>query len=409
MTPVSVIVVSRGRPRLLQRCLTGLAQLDYPAFEVIVVADAAGIAAVERGPWAETVKHIPFAEANISKARNAGLAQAAGEIAAFIDDDAVPEPTWLRYLTEPFAEGEQIASVGGYVRGRNGLTFQSKANLVDRFGWTSPTTPETAHNLPPGHAVKTEGTNCAFRTSIIKRLGGFDPAIRFFHDETDLDMRLREAGYEARFAPLAQVHHGAAASDRRTSDKAPRDLTEVGASTAIFWRKHARDDVGVKEAHVALLQAQRVQLLRHMVAGRIEPRDVARLLDTLKEGLKKGQSCAFHPMLPIETSPDFLPFQSFYPPGKTTLLSGRFWNRKKLHAQARNALRNGHRVTLFRFSPTALPHHVHFHEEGWWEHVGGLFGRSDRSQRYFRLSRFQARVSREWKDFENLRETAGLP
>ena len=35
----SVIVVSRHRAAALTRCLTGLAQLDHPDFEVIVVAD----------------------------------------------------------------------------------------------------------------------------------------------------------------------------------------------------------------------------------------------------------------------------------------------------------------------------------------------------------------------------------
>ncbi|MEO0704037.1 MAG: glycosyltransferase family A protein, partial [Pseudomonadota bacterium] len=99
--PVSVVVVSRDRPDALRRCLEGVAQLQYPTFEVVVVADAAGVAAAQQMPLADNLKIVPFERANISQARNLGISQAAGEIVAFIDDDAVPEPSWLSYLTDP--------------------------------------------------------------------------------------------------------------------------------------------------------------------------------------------------------------------------------------------------------------------------------------------------------------------
>ena len=95
---VSVIVVSRGRPKALLRCLTGLGQVLYPAFEIIVVADPAGMTALQPD-WAGRIKAVGFDQPNISAARNLGVAQAAGDIVAFIDDDAVPEPGWLIHLT----------------------------------------------------------------------------------------------------------------------------------------------------------------------------------------------------------------------------------------------------------------------------------------------------------------------
>ena len=86
--PVSVIVVSRGRPESLTLCLTGLSRQFHDTYEVIVVADPAGMAAVARLPFADEIKTVPFDEANIAAARNRGLAVAAGEVVAFIDDDA---------------------------------------------------------------------------------------------------------------------------------------------------------------------------------------------------------------------------------------------------------------------------------------------------------------------------------
>lgn len=89
----SVIVVSRHRPAALRRCVISLQQQDHPDFEVIIVADPQGIAIVNE--MGLTIKLVGFDEPNISAARNAGLRVATGDVIAFIDDDAVAEPTWL--------------------------------------------------------------------------------------------------------------------------------------------------------------------------------------------------------------------------------------------------------------------------------------------------------------------------
>jgi hypothetical protein len=36
-------------------------------------------------------------------------------------------------------------------------------------------------------------------------------------------------------------------------------------------------------------------------------------------------------------------------------------------------------------SPTSFFHHVQFHKDGYWEQSGGLFGKSDRNQKVFKL------------------------
>lgn len=107
----SVIIVSRGRPDALRRCLLGVAQLQYRAFEVVVVACPLGIAVTEQAGFLSEIKCVEFDEANISAARNLGLQHAAGDIVAFIDDDAVPEPLWLHHLVAPAARAD-VAAMG---------------------------------------------------------------------------------------------------------------------------------------------------------------------------------------------------------------------------------------------------------------------------------------------------------
>ncbi len=88
---VSVVVPTRDRPELLQRCLTALEKQTIPV-EIVVVEDKEG-----RGPaWA----------------RNEGVRRARGEIVCFTDDDCAPFPNWAKSLSTPILEGQAQATAG---------------------------------------------------------------------------------------------------------------------------------------------------------------------------------------------------------------------------------------------------------------------------------------------------------
>ena len=48
----------------------------------------------------------------LSNARNLGMEAATGEIIAYIDDDAYPDPDWLKFLAASFM-GSDHAGIGG--------------------------------------------------------------------------------------------------------------------------------------------------------------------------------------------------------------------------------------------------------------------------------------------------------
>lgn len=397
----SLVIVSRHRPEALARCLAAVAQLDHAAFELIVVADPAALAAVTL-----PAKTLAFDLPNISAARNAGLALAAGDIVAFLDDDAVPEPSWLRHLTAPFANPKVVAA-GGFVRGRNGISFQWKASQTNSLGEATPLAVDevspSLHPVGSGQAVRTEGTNCAFRIDALAAIGGFDPAFRFYLDETDVNMRLARSGYLTAIVPLAQVVHGFAASAQRHANRAPKTLFDIGASSAVFWRKHA-DPAAEPAARARLIAAQRTRLLRHMVTGTLEPRDVPRLLATLEAGLIEGAARPLGHLSPLHLKPPpFLPFPASRRPGM--VLAGRPWQARRLREKARRAVADGAVVTLFVFSPGLRRHQHRFDAAGYWEQRGGLWGRARRDTPA-RFGGFAARLAAERLRIAPLRPVA---
>lgn len=395
-TSVSVVIVSRDRPAALARCLSGVAQLTYPTYEVIVVADVDGIDAAKATDFADHLKLVPFDEANISKARNVGIAAATGEIVAFIDDDAVPEPTWLNHLISPFAEAE-VAAAGGFVRGRNGISFQWRARSLDRTGESVSievdSVKPTILTPTPDHAIKTEGTNMAVRRDVLAEMGGFDPAFHFYLDETDLNMRLAARGLVTAIVPLAEVHHGFHASSRRGHNRVPRDLRDLGASLAVFLGKHC-PEFRHSKVWADRRREQKRRLLRHMIAGDLEPRDVRRLMKGLSEGFDAGRKRVAGSQKPIPRAAEG--FRAF--PGKagkqSMLVAGGLWSRRMVLREARAARDHGAIVTAFIFSRTGLFHRVRF-IDGIWVQRGGLFGKSERTDPWFRLTIFSRRIRRE--------------
>ena len=408
MRTPSVIVVSNGRPDALRRCLTAIGQLFYPAFEIVVVADRSGIAALKDFDGLDAIKLVSFDEPNISAARNLGIEHAAGEIVAFIDDDAVPEPTWLDELAGAF-DDPAVSAAGGYVRGRNGVSWQWRAGTVDEGGQThllrldhdTPTVLHPAH----GRAIKTEGTNMAFRRDVLASLGGFDPAFRFYLDESDLNMRLAAKGHATAIVPRAEVHHGFAASARRRQDRVPLDLFEIGASQAAFLLRHCPDSER-PTFRAGFVEEQRKRLLRHMVAGRLAPGDVRRLLDRLHQGFDEGLLRKPQSLTPLARAADgFSPFPNAAPNG-IRLHSGRWSNRRKLRRKAAQDVADGHMTSVMIFSPTTLYGRVTFTKDGYWEHWGGQFGRMERDEPIFKPLTLKQKIRRETQRIARAR---GLP
>lgn len=195
---VSVVVCTHNGAGTLRECLEGLMGLAYPAYEVIVVDDGssdgtAGI--IEEFP----VRVIRTANGGLSRARNLGLAAASGEIIAYIDDDAYPDPHWLHYIVAALEDSDH-AGVGGPNIPPPGSGFV--AECVAR----APGGP--AHVLLSDvEAEHLPGCNMAFRVDRLRAVGGFDPVFRVAGDDVDVCWKIREWGWTLGFSPGALVWH----------------------------------------------------------------------------------------------------------------------------------------------------------------------------------------------------------
>ncbi|HZN37839.1 MAG TPA: glycosyltransferase [Planctomycetota bacterium] len=221
---MSVVICTYNGARTLRECLEGATQLDYPDFEVIVVIDGSTDNSLK------IANEFPFRVVHcaqnrgLSHVRNVGMHAATGEIVAYLDDDAYPDPLWLRRLAIAF-ERSGHAGIGGpnLPPPGDGLLAECVAN--------SPGNPlhvlltdELAEHIP--------GCNMAFRRSCLLAINGFDVTYRRAGDDVDLCWRIQDRGWTIGFDPAAFVWH-----HRRGSIKA-------------FWRQQC--GYGEAEAMLAL-------------------------------------------------------------------------------------------------------------------------------------------------------------
>jgi GT2 family glycosyltransferase len=202
---VSVVVCTRDGAATLDDCLAGVAALRYPAVETIVVDDGStdASAAIAREHGARV---ISTPNRGLSAARNTGLYAARGEIVAYLDDDARPDPDWLTYVTATFTRTRH-AAIGGpnLPPPGDGDTAACVANAPGGPAHVLLSDTDAEH-LP--------GCNLAVRRDALLSIGGFDPRFRAAGDDVDVCWRLTEAGHTLGFHPAAVVWHRRRASVR---------------------------------------------------------------------------------------------------------------------------------------------------------------------------------------------------
>jgi glycosyltransferase involved in cell wall biosynthesis len=195
---ISVVVCTHNGAPQLRDGLDALRALDYPDYEVIVVNDGStdGTAALVAGyPF----RLITTDNHGLGNARNTGLREATGDVVAYIDDDAWPDPHWLQYLAATFIEGDW-AAVGG-----PNLAPPSDGAVADCVANT-PGGPVHVL-LSDREAEHIPGCNMAFRRSTLCEIGGFDPRFRVAGDDVDICWRLRARALKIGFNPAAVVWH----------------------------------------------------------------------------------------------------------------------------------------------------------------------------------------------------------
>jgi GT2 family glycosyltransferase len=278
---VTVVVATRDRPQSLARCLQALAALTYARFEVMVVDNAPStretLAVVQqRSAQDARVRYVRELRPGVSCARNRGLGEARGELVAFTDDDVVVDPGWLDGVVQGFDRSPSVACVTGLVPSAR-LDTAEQRYFDRRVSWALGCTPRRydRHGDPEASPLYPytagqfgTGANFAFRTAVLRNLGGFDEALgpgtpAAAGEDLDLFVRTILAGHEIAYEPAAIAWH----HHRDELGQLRHQLFNYGVGLAAFAIKYLSDRRTARDILIRLPGG-----LRHLhsIAKRVE-------------------------------------------------------------------------------------------------------------------------------------------
>jgi glycosyltransferase involved in cell wall biosynthesis len=292
---VSVIVNTLNRGGMLRKILECFQWLKYEGkFEVIVV-NGPSTDNTEKiiEEWGNRIRAAKCGAANLSASRNIGIELAKGEIVAFIDDDAYPEPEWLAQMVEPFSD-ESVGAVGGIVFDHTGFSYQYEYRTATRLlncNWAAMNNGEHLCFPCSYEFPYPPGGNAAYRRSALLEVGGFDEEIEYYGDETDVTVRLIDAGYLVRNIVGGYIHHKSAASNIRNNERIVRNWYPIIKNKIYFSIKHGRPYRAFDEIlqdNLKFSAMWRDDVTHHITAGRLTENDLVLFEDQNRQAWEVG-------------------------------------------------------------------------------------------------------------------------
>jgi glucosyl-dolichyl phosphate glucuronosyltransferase len=256
---VSVIVPTRNREHWLDACLESLAAQDYAGwFEVIVVDNGSTDATPEiLERWRRKdhrYRATRESRMGLSRAKNAGIRMARGDLLLFTDDDVIVDPGWIdayvRFLASTTEVGPMVAG---------GKIVPTPDDLAEWPGWVNELALDDLGRLdyrreqPLLEAWEyVWGANMAVPARMIERVGLWDESLgrcgdtRGTFEDTELQDRVRAAGGSVWFVPGAVVHHRIA---RRGVTPCRVLMTTFTRGRNEYWQGKARSSTDHRRSY----------------------------------------------------------------------------------------------------------------------------------------------------------------
>jgi glycosyltransferase involved in cell wall biosynthesis len=216
----SVVICTYNRPTEVGLVLDDLAAqagLAGRRCEVLVIdnnsTDATrAVVEARQGTGALPVRYVFEPKQGKSHALNRGVAEAAGHIIAFTDDDVRIPPTWLAEILAPFDDPACMGVAGAVMPQWS----------TPRPRWVSDTEPyrmmgaivQYSQGADAGPALASPiGANCAWRREVFERHGGYRTDLgpggssAPLGEDTEFGLRVMSRGERVWYSPAALLHH----------------------------------------------------------------------------------------------------------------------------------------------------------------------------------------------------------
>jgi len=208
---VIVSTYTKNNYELVMDCIESIKQQTLRPYEILLVLDDDQNLINFYSDRISNVKIVNSGGFGLSRARNAGVKNANGNILVFIDDDAVAEKNWLEHHVKNYARS-CVVGVGGIAK----AYWEEKRPswFPEELDWIVGST-YRGHVKEKSYIRNPIGCNMSFRKSVFNKVGYFNDYLGRFGknllsaEETEFSLRIFNKLPNAKiiFDPNIIVYH----------------------------------------------------------------------------------------------------------------------------------------------------------------------------------------------------------
>jgi GT2 family glycosyltransferase len=214
----SLIVLNFNGEGVIEACIESLSSASGPHDEIIVVDNASTDGSADRLKGRGDIQFLPLVRNTFIFGLNHGLAAAAGQYVAFLNNDIVVDADFVERCVERFADGEDVFAVCPRILEMTGAEQGSRTAGEWRRGMIFFRT--LPHVEQPTDCFFAVGGQSFFRKDMILEIGSIDPLFwPMYHEDVELSYRAWKRGWRVRYAPAAVAHHVGGHSTNRAFTK----------------------------------------------------------------------------------------------------------------------------------------------------------------------------------------------
>lgn len=257
---VSVIIVNYNTQKQLDDCLFSIKQKTHGiCYEVIVVDNASGddsVAMVGRKyPWVKLIE----SETNLGfgKANNLGFKYATGRNIFLLNSDTILIENSVKTLCEALDRDNSIGAVGAILIGkdrRQKHSFGKFPTLKSKF-LGNDFVIKGADFKECRDVDYITGADLMLPRSLMVKLGGFDPELFLYYEETDLQKRMATLGYRRVILPNTKIIHleGESSKNTSSSENTKGWKNIIMFKSMVYYLKKHSNPLGFKILTMGLL------------------------------------------------------------------------------------------------------------------------------------------------------------
>lgn len=185
---LSVVIPAYNEEKYIGGCLESIIdKAGVDIYEIIVVDNASTDRTADVAKSFKGVRVVKEKRKGLTRARQAGLLAAKGDLVAYIDADTHVKDGWLHKVKKEFEKNPRLVCLSAPYS----LYDVSKWKRVLVWSYWNLLAYPTYRLLMKYMVL---GANFVARRSVLMKIGGFDATIEFYGEDTDIARRLHRVG-----------------------------------------------------------------------------------------------------------------------------------------------------------------------------------------------------------------------